>query len=312
MVEQLLRAVSGNAIEAALEAAEQERTRQHEHRRALELALEQALYQARLAERRYEAVDPDQRLVAGELEARWNLALERVRAAEAQCQEFDQGLTAVAIPRHDLLVSLAHDLPEVWNVATDPKLKQRIVRLVLREIMADVDPVSREVILVLHWAGGRHSEVRWTKNQVGLHRRSNLSAVEVVGKMAEQFPDDEIALTLNRQRQRTGTGLSWTGERVAYTRKNHHLPEFSPRDSAEETITLQQAARRLQLSPPAVRRLIVRGVLPARQIVDCAPWQIPASALDSESVKRALASIGQRRRLGTLEDEQHHDLFSDV
>jgi hypothetical protein len=82
VLQQLLSAVSGNAIEAALEAAEQERTRQQEHRRWLELAVEQERYQARLAERRYEAVDPDQRLVARELEARWNLALERVREAE--------------------------------------------------------------------------------------------------------------------------------------------------------------------------------------------------------------------------------------
>jgi hypothetical protein len=294
-----------------LEAAEQERTRQQEHRRWLELAVEQERYQARLAERRYEAVDPDQRLVARELEARWNLALERVREAEIRCQELDQRHAIAAIPRHDLLVNLAHDLPAVWNASTDMKLKQRIVRLVLREIMADVDAVSREVTLVLHWAGGRHSEVRWTKNKVGLHRRSNLTAVEVVGKMAGKFPDDEIALTLNRQRQRTGSGHSWTAERVAYTRKNHDLPECPAGDRKQLTITLQQAAKRLHVSPPAVRRLIARGVLPAQQIVPFAPWQIPAEVLHSESVRQALAGIDQRRGIRTLKDNELQDMFSD-
>ena len=89
-MQQVLEAVSGNAIEAALQAAAQERTRQGEHRRSLEIGVEQARYQARLAERRYEAVDPEQRWVAGELEARWNQALERVREVEAKCVKFDQ------------------------------------------------------------------------------------------------------------------------------------------------------------------------------------------------------------------------------
>jgi hypothetical protein len=312
VLRQLLSAISGNAIEAALEAAGQERTRQREHRRSLELAVEQARYQARLAERRYEAVDPDQRLVARELETRWNLALERVHEAETKCQELEQRHAATAIPSHDVLVNLAHDLAAVWNASTDMKLKQRIVRLVLREIIADVDGVSREVTLVLHWAGGRHSEVRWTKNKVGLHRRSNLTAVEVVGKMAGRFSDDEIAMTLNRQRQRTGSGHSWTAERVAYTRKNHNLPQLPEGHADESTITLQQAAKRLQVSPPAVRRLIARGVLPARQIVPCAPWQIPAEALDTASVKRARAGIDQRREVRTLKDNKQHDMFSDT
>jgi len=310
VAQQLLAAVSGNAIEAALLAAEQERSRQQEHRRSLELALEQVRYQARLAERRYEAVDPDQRLVARELETRWNVALERVREAETQCQEFDRQRATSGLPSRDLLVSLAHDLPAVWRAATDSKLKQRIVHLVLREIMADVD--EREVTLVLHWAGGRHSEVHWTKNKIGLHRRSNLTAVDVIQQMAGKLPDDEIALTLNRQRQRTGSGHSWTAERVAYTRKNHNLPEFQESADAAPTMTLQQAAKRLQVSVTAVRRLIARGVLAARQIVHHAPWQIPADELESEPVKRALAHLGQKRGVQTLTNDQQQDMFSDT
>jgi hypothetical protein len=119
--------------------------KQGAHRRSLELGLQQARYQAGLAERRYEAVDPAQRLVAGELEARWNVALEREREAEVRCAEYDQRMETTGIPSKESLVSLAHDLPEVWNTSTDLRLKQRIVHLVLREIIADVDPVSYKV-----------------------------------------------------------------------------------------------------------------------------------------------------------------------
>ena len=141
--------------------------------------------------------------------------------------------------------------------------------------------------------------------------RSNLTAVDVIQQMAGKLPDEEIALTLNRQRQRTGSGHSWTAERVAYTRKNHNLPEFQE-SAAAPTMTLQQAAKRLKVSVTAVRRLIARGVLAARQIVNYAPWQIPAHELDSEPVKRALAHIGRRSGVRTLTNDQQQDMFSDT
>jgi hypothetical protein len=79
---EVLRAIEGNAIEAAVEAAEKMRQHFGEQRRAVELELEQARYEAKLAARRYEAVDPDRRLVAAELEARWNTALQKAQDLE--------------------------------------------------------------------------------------------------------------------------------------------------------------------------------------------------------------------------------------
>ena len=219
VVEQLLEAVSGNAIEAALEAAAQERRKQGDGRRALEMAVQQARYQAHLAERRYEAVDPDQRWVAGELEARWNQALERVRVTEAQCAEFDQRWAATEIPSQELLVALAQDLPQVWNTSTDSRLKQRIIHLVLREVIADFDAQSQAVTLVLHWTGGRHSEVQWLKNTYGWPGRGPVAAEEVIRKMAAEFSDYQIALTLNRKALAKGPGSGWTAKAVAQIRE---------------------------------------------------------------------------------------------
>jgi len=110
------------------------------------------------------------------------------------------------------------------------RLKQRIVHLVLREIVADYDAESREVTLVLHWAGGRHSEVHWTKNRMGWAGRSrDLSAVDVVGKMAQEYPDEQIALTLNRKAIRAGCEPGWTAKRVRDIRTKHNIPDFQPR-----------------------------------------------------------------------------------
>lgn len=308
VVQQLLEAVSGNAIEAALQAAEHERNKQGVHRRSLELGLEQARYQARLAERRYEEVDPSQRFVARELEARWNVSLERVREAEAQYAEFEQRLAASAIPSSDLLLSLAQDLPAVWNLCADMRLKQRIVHLVLREILVDVDPQTREVIMLLHWAGGRHSEVRWTKRRSGLPQKTEVTAVEIIGRMAGTFADQQIAHTLNRQRLRTALGGGWTAEYVAQIRKEHRMAEGG---AGRSTMTLQQAARRVQVGIPTLRRLIARRIVPAQQVVAFGPWQIAEEALDSEPVKRALARI-RRRQNRNYSDERQQHIFSDT
>ena len=168
---EVLGTISGNAVEAALEAVQQIHHQRQEQRQAFELELEQARYEARLAARRYDAVDPDQRLVAAELEARWNAALQKVRELEDKLQEFDLGIKSVPMPNKEVLLSLAQDLPAVWNSpSTDMRLKQRIVHILIQEIVADVDEESREVILLIHWAGGRHSELRVKKYAIGRHR----------------------------------------------------------------------------------------------------------------------------------------------
>ena len=200
VADEVLRAISGNAVEAALEAAEKMRNQRQHERRCLELELEQARYEAKLSARRYEAVDPDNRLVTAELEARWNGALQKVAALESRLLQFDTAMTIPAIPDKEILLSLAQDLPAVWNSpASDMRLKQRIVRILIREIIADVGADKQEIVLLLHWTGGQHSELRIRKNQTGKHRRcTGTEAVQVIRGMAGRFTDEQIATTLNR------------------------------------------------------------------------------------------------------------------
>jgi hypothetical protein len=152
---EVLRAIEGPAIDAALDAAEQMRQERQHVRRTIELEVEQARYEARLAARRYEAVDPDQRLVAAELESRWNVALQKLEDVEQKLDGFDHETDAVPLPDRHVLMSLAQDLPALWNDrSTDMRRKQRIVRLLIQEIVADIDEANREIVLLIHWAGG--------------------------------------------------------------------------------------------------------------------------------------------------------------
>jgi DNA invertase Pin-like site-specific DNA recombinase len=207
---EILKAVEGSAIEAAVEASMRGAEQHRQQQRALTMELEQAQYEARLAARRYEAVDPDNRLVAGELESRWNTALRKVGEVEVRLRQTEATSQATArIPDKETLLNLADNLPTVWNAeTTDMRLKQRITRILIQEIIADVDEAASEIVLMIHWTGGRHSELRVKKNLTGHHSRcTSLEAIEIIKTNGRPFPgrsdcrDSESTGVENRFRQ---------------------------------------------------------------------------------------------------------------
>jgi DNA invertase Pin-like site-specific DNA recombinase len=286
----LLDVVQPTAVEAALEAAARVSQEDVDQLRAISLELEQARYEVGLAARRYEAVDPDNRLVAGELEARWNAALARVREFESRLEGAHQRPKPMAAIDRKGLLSLAMNLPAVWNSETaDMKVKQRIVRTLVQEIVADVDERASEIVLVVHWVGGRHTEVRTPKVKAGHHRKcTGDDAIEVVRRMAGRWPDEQIAATLNRLRLRTGAGNTWNDSRVASLRQRLELPTHAPAVNGSSMLTLDQACRHLGVSNTLLRKLIESKQLPAIQAAPAAPWEIPAEALDAEPIRQAV------------------------
>jgi DNA invertase Pin-like site-specific DNA recombinase len=313
IAKEVLHAIEGDAVEAALEAAGQMQQQREQQRKALSLELEQAQYEAKLAARRHEAVDPDRRLVAAELEARWDAALQKAKDLEAQLNRFDRDSGATAIPDRELLISLAQDLPAVWNgPSTDMRLKQRIVRILVHEIVADTDETAGQIVLLIHWAGGRHSELRIKKNPSGRHSKCTADeAVEVVRQMAGKYSDERIAATLNRLGLRTGAGNGWSELRVRTLRHRLGVAMFDSAAVNSTTVTLEHAAEKLAVSVTVVRRLIAEKKVPATQVIHGAPWEISMAALDSAEVRQEALRIKNRtsppRTPGVEEQEQ---LFS--
>jgi DNA invertase Pin-like site-specific DNA recombinase len=313
VAKQVLDAVTGNAIDAALQAANRMQQQRQELRESIALELEQARYEARLAARRYEAVDPDQRLVAAELEARWNVSLRKAQELENKLCEFDGEIQDRPLPNREVLLSLAQDLPAIWNLpSTDMRLKQRLVRILVDEIVVDVDDQSSMIILVIHWSGGRHSELRVKKNEIGKHRRcTGIEPIAIIRQMAERFKDEQIAATLNRLGLRTGAGNTWNETRVRFAREYHQVPAIDPNQPPINFVTLREAAQRLDVSLTIVRRLIAEKTLPATQVVMCAPWQIPAESLSSETVRTAVQNVKNGVRAPrTQQPDGQESLFS--
>src|SRR5207248_7426617 len=267
----------------------------------------------RLAARRYEAVDLDQRLVAAELEARWNVSLLKAQELENKLGGFDDEIQSRPLPNREILLSLAQALPAIWNLpSTDMRLKQRLVRILVDEIVVDVDDQSSMIILVIHWSGGRHSELRVKKNEIGKHRRcTGIEPIAIIRQMAERFKDEQIAATLNRLGLRTGAGNTWNETRVRFAREYHQVPAIDPNQPRTNFVTLREAAQRLDVSLTIVRRLITEKTLPASQVVMCAPWQIPAEALYSETVRTAVENVKNGvRSPRTQQPDGQESLFS--
>ena len=136
------------------------------------------------------------------------------------------------------------------------------------------------------------------RNEVGRHGRSTgLDVIGVVRQLAGRFPDEQIAATLNRLGLQTGSGNSWNELRVRSARHYHGLPAVDPHQPRDGLVTLDEAARRLGVSPTSVRRLITNKKLTGRQVMPCAPWEISIDSLSSKLVRDAVVAIKARVRV---------------
>lgn len=299
VAEQVLEAVQPVGVAAALEAAALANCIDADKQTALSMALEKARYEADRLHRQFDAVDPGNRLVASELESRWNAALSRVTELESRLSEtarLHQELTPVERQR---LLELGADLKALWIDPRAPiSLKKRLMRTVLNEIVLDIrneDPPKLH--LRLHWAGGVHTELLIAKNRSGHHRRvAGQDTLELIRELAKVCRDSKIAAILNRLGHRTGSGNSWKQSRVASLRHHHQIPICT---SVEQRMwrTLAEAAVQLGVSVTVVRRLIREKVLPANQVVPCAPYVIERASLNLPAVQAAVRAVrsGQRR-----------------
>jgi DNA invertase Pin-like site-specific DNA recombinase len=273
VAQSVLAAIQPAGIEAAVKLSACAQVEDDEKRKALELALEKARYEEKRARRQFDAVDPENRLVASELEVRWNGALAQVADAESRLAAAGKAAEPLSERQKQELAALSEDLMALWNHPEAPiQLKKRILRTVLTEVIIDNEAEPTAHRLRLHWAGGVHTELRVERNKSGQHRHSaDRSVIELVSELAKICQDKTIAAILNRLGYKTGQEKTWNASRVAGLRGYHKIAPFQKQDS---WVTQEEAARELQVSDTVVKRLIRERVLPAKQVVKFAPWII--------------------------------------
>lgn len=297
---ELLRAVEPLAIEAAFEAERMHRERQDDQRHLLDLELQQARYEANLAERRYAACDPDNRLIAAQLEKSWETTLRRLRDLETR-QPTGRPPAIEVDP--SAFANMAENLSAAWNGPdVTMRARQQLLRTLIADIIVDVDDAVRDVVLMIHWRGGQHSELRVRKPRAGEHGCATTEdALAVMRSMAGRWSDEHIAASLNRMGLPTGQGKTWTAHRVSSVRRVRGIHAYRSAEKDGEWLTMTEAAKALGVTNHAIRRFIKTGVLPAAQVVPGAPYQIRADDLASGSIKTVMARKGRPCRVADVE-----------
>ncbi|MCY4025513.1 MAG: recombinase family protein [Acidobacteria bacterium] len=267
-------AVSGRVLAvlqpAQLEVAA-EALRQLEHRDTAmssqwRMRLERVEYEAQLAQRRYEEVDPSNRLVAATLEQRWNDALVRLEEIRTQFADFQSREALVVTPEQRAKVAaLAHDFPRLWNApTTKTQDKKRILRLVVKDITVERFGERKRAVLHVRWQGGACEDLEVTlPENIADRLRYPDELIDRVRELARERSDEDVAATLNGEGRRSAKGEAFNVSMVRWIRYKHRIPAPAFQRPGERSVS--QVADELGVSRSVVYYWIDRGVLTARR-----------------------------------------------
>jgi len=266
-------------IAATLAAAEQLEVDRESSLKHWRLGVERAQYAANLAERRYRAVDPDNRLVARGLEKAWEESLGALKTAKAElCRREQERPRVLSGEERSRIAMLGADLADVWDAATTtPRDRKELLGTLIEEVILKVERDKSAAHLTMRWKGGALTDIDVAlpvKRQATV--RTDEDTVALVRRLAEHYPDTIIAGILNRQGRRTARGLRFVGNRVASLRTHWKIPCFAPKEGAEqgELLTIKAAAGQLSVATSTIHRLINDGIIAGEQLTPGAPWRI--------------------------------------
>jgi hypothetical protein len=264
--------------------------------------VEQLEYETGRAFEQYNEVDPRNRLVAAELERRWNEKLRELEGTRASLLDLEREARCVTTEDRERLLALGRDFSAVWHSDQCPmELKKKIVRTVVEEVIAHVEGDGKRLRFVIHWSGGVHTQFEMDKPGYGAYgKKTSLEALDVIRRMAGRYGDDQIAAVLNRSGYRTAKDKRWNQTRVFSTRHRYQIPG-SPLEA--DVLNADAAARHCGVSVMAIRRLVAARVLACEQVVPYAPWEIRRADLDAPAVRSMLDRLKRTGKLGAVEAE---------
>jgi hypothetical protein len=295
---QVLAVLEPAALELSLAAAddlEQERARLH---RNWQQQVERARYEAERARRQYDAAEPENRLVVRELERRWEEALKEQRRLEEDYARSRRSEGAGLSDRErEQIRSLARDMPALWRApATTAADRQRIVRLLVKEVVAAVRGESEWVDVAIHWAGGsssRHELVRPVRRYEQMADYGRL--MERIDELrAAGHPLAAVAAQLNREgfhppkRSATFTGTILSGLLAKRGRTGPRPRAVEAVDAMDEhEWLLSDLARKLGMPQVTLHRWIRVGWVHARKLpTPGGHWVIWADADELDRMTR--------------------------
>lgn len=271
--------VAPAGIEAAILA---EKTFQADQQLSLnkwQLQVERAQYEVQRAERRYRAVEPENRLVARTLEADWERSLSELSAAQAELSRHQNQLQVRLTDEQRTRIStLGTDLMRVWEApTTTDRDRKELFGTLLEEVNISIEPDQHSGHLVLRWKGGAISHIDLVLNRRNTPPiRTDEDTIELVRRLSAHHSDSVIAGIVNRQGRRTAHGDRFTANKIGNLRRYWKIPRFDPALTPQEgeLVTVQKAAEMLDLAPSTIHRWLSDGFIAGEQITPGAPWRI--------------------------------------
>jgi len=278
VTEAFLDAITPAALEAALLA---EKNLEADYDAAItqwRLQIEQLRYEADRAQRRYRAVEPENRLVARSLEAQWEICLSKVKDAEKELERRQQQCPAILTDhQRNQIRALGEDLKRVWHApTTSHRDRKELLQTLLEEVNIAVNREDRNAHLILRWKGGAICELDVKLRGQAPPIRTEQGTIELVRRLAVHYPDAVIAGIVNRQGRKTARGDRFTANKVGNLRRYWKIPRF---DSASlpsngQLVTVEKAADMLGVAASTVHRWLADGFIAGEQITPGAPWRI--------------------------------------
>jgi len=273
--ERVLEVLKPAQIEIALKALEELDRQDTAVDRQWQMRLERAEYEAQLRQRRYEEVDPSNRLVAATLEQRWNQALENLeKLRQEYTQRQSSEALAVTPQQRARARQLAHDLPRLWKTpTTKAKDRKRILRLLIKDITVEKLPEPKELVAHVRWQGGACENIPLRLPPRACDQtRYPKEFVEEVRDLGKTLPDDQIVTTLNQQGRLSATKKPFTLSMIKWIRLKHKIP--APQLKRPEERTVRETAATFGVSPGVVYYWIKKRVIDARRLNHRSPWWI--------------------------------------
>jgi len=286
IVEEVFKALQPVELELALAALQELETRDLAIMRQWQMRLERAEYEAALAERRYQEVDPSNRLVASTLERRWNDALLQLEDLKKQAAELQQQKARVATPEQkEKVMALARDLPRLWHApTTQTKDRKRMLRLLIKDITVEKSAAPKQLVVHIRWQGGACTDrsVQLPPN-IADRVRYPAAVVERVHELAQSLPDAQIAAQLNREGRSSAKGRPYTTKIIQWIRWRYQIPPATLKKPEE--LTVQQVAQQFGVSTGVVYYWIEHRIITARRLNDGMPYWITLKPVDEQKLR---------------------------
>ena len=308
----LLEVVRPAALEASLRAAEV-LALDHQNQRQLVVDQLTACQECEVrAEREYKATDETYTSVRGKLASEWNQAIEGVARQQERLDKFDcRSPLAPTKAELDKLSQMHEKLEDVWQATDANQLRKQIARTLIQDVLVDVDEESNEIVLLIHWSGGHHTEHHMKRRRPS--RRVHVADLKsVFESLRKILPDTSIATALNRERiDQSHQDPNWTKQRVQRFRKQHEIKAFSKREKQKSGwLTQQETATRLNISPMSVSRLVHAGIIHAEQPYEGLPMVICENEIQSSDVQKQVARLKSSNNRPLPDDPKQLSLFT--